>query len=133
MNVKSLFIPFLLVVFFSCNTGSLPNTDIEVARAFIQHILDNNFKDAERLVLKEETNKEYFDLFKKDYESKSTDELEKYRQSDIIITEISPVSDSVSIISYSNSYKKDQSNKVKVVRINGQWLIDLKYTFSGNL
>ncbi len=118
----------------SCNTEKkITNTDIEVARGFIKDILDNNFKDAETFVLKEETNQQYFELFKKEYESKSKAELENYKNADIIINEISPINDSVSIINYSNSFKKDKSNKLKMVRINGQWMVDLKYTFSGNL
>ena len=118
----------------SCNTEKkITNTDIEVARGFIKDSLDNNFKDAETYVLREETNQQYFELFKKEYESKSKAELENYKNADIIINEISPVNDSVSIINYSNSIKKDKSNKLKMVRINGQWMVDLKYTFSGNL
>ena len=96
----------------SCNTEKkITNTDIEVARGFIKDILDNNFKDAETYVLREETNQQYFELFKKEYESKSKAELENYKNADIIINEISPVNDSVSIINYSNSFKKDKSNK----------------------
>jgi hypothetical protein len=118
----------------SCNTEKkITNTDIEVARGFIKDILENNFKDAETFVLKEETNHQYFELFKKEYESKSKAELENYKNADIIINEISPVNDSVSIINYSNTFKKDKSNKLKMVRIKGQWMVDLKYTFSGNL
>lgn len=109
------------------------NSDIGVAEAFINDILENNFKEAETFVLKEETNKQYFDLFKKEFESKGAAELENYKNADIIINEISPVSDSVSIVNYSNSFKKDKSNKLKMVRVDGQWLVDLKYTFSGNL
>lgn len=118
----------------SCNTEKkITNTDIEVARGFIKDILENNFKDAETFVLKEETNQQYFELFKKEFESKSKAELENYKNADIIINEISPVNDSVSIINYSNTFKKDKSNKLKMVRIKGQWMVDLKYTFSGNL
>jgi len=115
------------------NKKKVTNSDIGVAQAFIKDILRNDFKEAEALVLKEETNKQYFDLFKKEFESKGTIELENYKNADIIINEISPVSDSVSIVNYSNSFKKDKSNKLKMVRVDGQWLVDLKYTFSGNL
>ncbi len=115
------------------NKKQVTNSDIGVAQAFIKDILENDFKEAETLVLKEETNKQYFDLFKKEFESKDVGELENYKNSEIIINEISPVSDSVSIINYSNSFKKDKSNKLKMVRVDGRWLVDLKYTFSGNL
>jgi hypothetical protein len=118
----------------SCNTEKKsPNTDIEVAREFIKNILESNFKDAETFVLKEETNLQFFELFKKEFESKSKSELESFKNADIIINEISPISDSISIINYSNSFKKDNTNKLKMVRVNGQWMVDLKYTFSGNL
>ena len=118
----------------SCNTKKIsPNTDIEVAREFIKNILESNFKDAETFVLNEETNRQFFELFKKEFESKSKSELESFKNADIIINEISPISDSVSIINYSNSFKKDKTNKLKMVRMNGQWMVDLKYTFSGNL
>ena len=130
---------FLLSLIFclaisSCNNEKKStNTDIEVARVFIKDILESNFKDAETFVLKEETNQQFFELFKKEFESKSKSELESFKNADIIINEISPINDSVSVINYSNSFKKDKSNKLKMVRINGQWMVDLKYTFSGNL
>ncbi|MBC7689082.1 MAG: hypothetical protein H7211_12990 [Aquabacterium sp.] len=134
MKSKIVFAILGIALFSACNSNSkVPNTDIEVARSFIKNILDNDFKAAETLVLEEDTNKQYFDLFKKEYESKSREDLENYRKADIIINEISPVNDSVSIINYSNSFKKDKSNKLKMVRVSNRWLVDLKYTFSGNL
>ena len=134
MKIKILLGAFSVLLLYSCNTEKkVPNTDIDVARAFIRDVLENKFAEAEELILKEETNKEYFDLFKKQYESKSKSELENYRNADIIINEISPVNDSVSIINYSNSFRRDKNSKVKMVRVNGQWLVDLKYTFSGNM
>jgi hypothetical protein len=134
MKLKLLFAFVWITLLSGCNQDKIvPNTDIEVARAFIRDILENNFKDAELLVLKEETNKQYFDLFKKEYLSKSKAELENYHHADIIINEINQVNDSVSVINYSNSYLKDKSNKLKLVRVDGQWQVDLKYTFSGNL
>jgi hypothetical protein len=134
MKIKILLGVFSLLLLYSCNTEkNIPNTDIDVARAFIRDVLENKFAEAEELILKEETNKEYFDRFKKQYKSKSKSELESYRNADIIINEISPVNDSVSIINYSNSFRRDNKTKVKMVRVNGQWLVDLKYTFSGNM
>ena len=134
MKFKLLLSLICCLAISSCNTKKIsPNTDIEVAREFIKNILESNFKDAETFVLKEETNQQFFELFKKEFESKSKSELESFKNADIIINEISPISDSVSIINYSNSFKKDKTNKLKMVRMNGQWMVDLKYTFSGNL
>jgi len=134
MIKKVLFAVSLFFLLLSCNSKkTIPNTDIDVARAFIKDILEDNFTDAETFLLKEETNKEYFDVFQKEYKNLDKTELENYKNADIIINEISNVNDSVTIINYSNSYKKDKNQKVKMVKVNGQWLVDLKYTFSGNM
>ncbi len=130
MKIKLLIVPLFFIVLNSCNnTGNVPNTDIDVARAFIKDILENNFKKAKSLVLDENINNQYFDLAKKEFESKTKEDLKKYKASDIIINELKNLNDTVTIVNYSNSFKRDIRNEVKVVRVNGQWLVDLKHTF----
>ncbi|MFN8243602.1 MAG: hypothetical protein U0X40_06060 [Ferruginibacter sp.] len=124
-----------LLLLVACNdkkTTAL-QTDIDVATAFIRDLLDNKLADAEQYLLKDEQNQQYFDALKQQYRQKSKEELAKYKNAEIIINELSNVSDSISIVNYSNSYNKNLKNKVKLVRTNGRWLIDFKYTFSGNL
>lgn len=122
------------IIFAGCgNKNTSPDTDIDVARRFIRDIQESNFKDASNYLLKDETNLQYFERFEEHYRSRPADELEQYKNADIIINEIAPVNDSVTVINYSNSFKQAEKNKVKVVRTGGKWLIDLKYTFSGNL
>jgi len=129
---------FLLVIALlaACNSSDKKtdtSTDIGVATTFIRNLLDNDMKGAEALLLKDEANGQYFDIIKQRYGKLDKTELEKYKNSDIIINELSKVADSVSVVNYSNSYNKDSKNIMKVVRVNNQWLVDLKYTFSGNL
>ena len=50
----------------------------------------------------------------------------------IIINEDAALNDTMHIINYSNSYDKI-ARKVKVIQRNGNWLVDFKYTFNGNL
>lgn len=112
----------------------LPNTDIEVARAFVKYVLENDFKEASTLVAKDAANDNYLKQLEKSQQKKwSKEDAEQYKTADVIIYEVSNVSDSISIINYANSVKVQEKNKVKVVKINGQWMVDLKYTFSGNL
>ena len=122
-------------VLFSCNNNQKqsPKTDTDVATAFIRDIMDNKLDDAELFLLKDEENKQYFEIVREQYRKKDKAELERYKAADIIINEISNITDSVSIVNYSNTYKRELKNKVKLVRINDRWLIDLKYTFSGNM
>lgn len=134
--IKNTFLLFiLLAALASCsnNKKSTPVTDVEVATAFVRDILDNDFADAEQFLLKDETNSDLFKRFQKQYAQKDKAVLEKYKGADIIVNETSYVTDSIFIFNYSNSYMRESKTKLKLVRINGKWLIDLKYTFSGNL
>ena len=121
---------------FSCNTKTEkePVADHEVARAFVRALLDNDFTKAEQYLLKDETNMQFFERFKAQYNKQDKAILEKYKEADIRVLETSyVVADSIFIYKYSNSYKPDNKSVLKLVMINGKWLVDLKYTFSGNL
>jgi hypothetical protein len=133
MTKQLFFVSVLLLLLASCNDKkSIPNTDIDVARAFIRDIMDNNFADAQPLMLTDDMNQGYLDVTKRKLGSFGQDELEGYKNADIIFNQVSNVNDSVTIINYSNSYKIKDPDKVKMVRVNGKWLVDLKYTFTDN-
>ena len=106
---------------------------MDVARTFVRNVLDNNFKEAEQYLLKDETNMQIFERFKQQYNEKNKALLEKYKGADIIVNEISHPADTVCMFNYSNSYSKTDTTIIKAVRIDGKWLVDLKYSFSGNL
>jgi hypothetical protein len=132
--IKKIFLlPVICLLLFSCNSNAKkdPVTDTAVATTFIRSVLDNNFTTAQQYLLNDETNKQYFETFQHQYQSKDKSELEKYKAADIIINSLEPLKDTT-IINYSNSYKKEMKNKLRLVRNNGKWLIDLKYTFTEN-
>ena len=130
MIKKLLFGIAFSVALFSCNTTAKKNpvTDTEVATTFIRAVLDNDFTTAEKYLLKDETNQQYFESFKHQYQTQSEAELAKYKAADIIINEIKSESDSVHLVDYTNTYKKESKNNLKLKWTNGQWLIDIKYT-----
>lgn len=135
MIKKYLALVLLTVIAFSCNTETKkkPVTDIEVATAFVRNLLDNDFEEAEQYLLKDETNDQIFERFKKQHSEKDKAILEKLKNADIIVNEVSYITDSVCIFNYSNSYSRTDKTILKVIRPGNTWLIDLKYTFSGNL
>lgn len=135
MIKRYLILIVLAAAVFSCNNKSKkePVTDLEVANTFVRNLLDNDFKEAEKYLFKDETNVQIFERFRKQYSEKDKAILEKYKQADIIVNETSYVADSVFIFNYSNSYSQADKTILKLVRIDGKWLVDLKYTFSGNL
>jgi hypothetical protein len=52
-----------------------------------------------------------------------------YADASINIHAVKPLNDSVTIVHYSNSYT-NVKDSIKAVRINNQWLIDLKYSLA---
>ena len=50
----------------------------------------------------------------------------------LLIDSTQQLSDSVTIITYSNTYKNKPS-KLKMVKKNNEWLVDFKYTFNSNM
>ena len=135
MIKKYLALIIFAAAIFSCNSEKkkTPVTDTEVANAFVRGLLDNNFEEAEQFLLKDETNNEILKRFKQKYNQQDKAVLEQYKNAYIKVNETSYVTDSIYIFNYSNSYSPADKTVLKLVRINNKWLVDLKYTFSGNL
>ena len=129
-----LFILVLAAALYSCNSEKkkVPVNDLEVATYFTRNLLDNNFNEAELYLLKDETNNQIFDRFKKQYSQKDKATLEKYKNSEIIVTKTNYLTDSIFIYYYINSYSPADTTVLKLVRSDKKWLVDLKYTFMGN-
>ena len=134
MHIR-IFLSSILLLLLSCggNNENKVISETETATSFIRAIQNDDFKEAEKYLLKDETNLQLMGRFEQFYHKKDKAELEQLKKSDIIINEIENVSDTLAIVNYSNTYKKEIRNKVKVLRINGKWQIDFKYTISGNL
>jgi hypothetical protein len=134
MMIKKICFSITIAIFLlACNNTATkdPVTDTDVATTFIRAVLDNDFTTAKKYLLNDEINLQYFESNKKQYQLKDAGELSKYKSADIIINSLEPLQDTT-IINYSNSYKKDTKTNLRLIRSNGQWLIDLKYTFTAN-
>ena len=135
--LKIVFTVISCLVFIACNqsnTKSKPTDPLTAGRYFIDASLKGDYKDARRYILEDSLNLMYFDRISDFYQKMKPEEKEGYKNANIIIgTEgVEAVSDSVTIINYSNTFK-NRPSKIKVVKVNGDWLVDFKYTFSGNL
>ena len=127
-----------LSMMISCNENEEPKAtasenDADAARNFIRSALNGKYDEARTYVLPDSTNNNWIDLFERNYKERmNPDDKRGYRESSINIHSIKEVNDSVSIVNYSNSYKK-RDDSLKVVRVNGQWLVDLKYSFPSTI
>lgn len=132
---KYLFVFLLGVFFFSCKQDPAfePAQDsMDAGRQFIDGCLKGEFKRASFYMLQDPANIGQLKKLQSAYEQKDADYRVQYRQASILIDHEEPLNDSTRIIYYKNSFDK-VDHKVKVIHRNSNWLVDLKYTFDGDL
>lgn len=126
---------FLFLQFFcACNgktdrsdTTITSENDTDAARNFIRLVLNGKLDNARTMLVRDTLNTQLFDAYERKYNTRTSSEDKRgYRESSIKIYSVRPVNDSVSIISYSNSYIK-RVDSLKVIRDKDAWKIDLKY------
>ncbi|HEY8388749.1 MAG TPA: hypothetical protein VIK74_09105 [Parasegetibacter sp.] len=105
---------------------------LDAGREFIRASLDGSYNRAYFYTLKDSLNEELLQRWRESYQQIPREERENYSQASIIINKVENVNDSITIINYSNSYKKTPLD-LKVIRYKpDEWLVDFKYTFSGD-
>ena len=130
---SKLLIGFLFLHFFyACsddNNKPGSDTDVDAARSFIRFALDGDYKNARKFIVQDSLNLQYLEAFSSNYENRMTPEDKRgYRTASINIHGIRQVNDSITVVNYSNSFKKSKDS-LKVIRQLGQWQVDLKYSF----
>ncbi len=111
------------------NSPEIRKTDpLESGRGFIEASLQGDYDLAQKYLLQDSTNLEYFNGLKDFNSKRSKEEKEGYKDANILVDSATKLSDSVTIISYSNTYKMKPA-KLKMIRRNGEWLVDFKYSF----
>lgn len=127
---------FLFLFFIACNNGSIQNNNatnaLDAGREFIDACMKGDFARANVYMLQDEKNKEYLLKIERDYREKGRDGRQQYREASINIAQIENITETSTIINYSNSYDK-VAHKIKVQLLNNKWLVDFKYTFNPNL
>ncbi|HEX6913871.1 MAG TPA: hypothetical protein VF145_01435 [Chitinophagaceae bacterium] len=127
---------FACVFLFACNgrDSSYPKAEdsLDAAREFIDAFLDGDTRKASAYMVNDEENRNLLRKLHRQLESHSEEDRQGYKESSIIIGSIENVTEDIVIIQYRSSYDREP-RKVKVVRQNGTWLVDLKYTVNPNL
>lgn len=136
--MKRIFLPGLLLLLaaLACNNPEKENpaseSDLDAARNFIRAALDGNWSQARTYMIQDSVNTQILDRYEERYQKTLNREDKRgYREASIINYDPRKVNDSVIIFNYANSYKK-QRDSLKVVRISGEWLVDLKYSYFHN-
>lgn len=124
-----IFLGIMMLLSACDNSPEIRKTDpLESGRGFIEASLQGDYNLAQKYLLQDSTNLEYFNGLKDFNSKRSKEEKEGYKTANILVDSATKLSDSVTIISYSNTYKMKPA-KLKMVRRNGEWLVDFKYSF----
>ncbi|ULQ53727.1 DUF4878 domain-containing protein [Flavihumibacter fluvii] len=99
----------------------------DAGREFIRASLDGNMKKAEFYLLRDSVNNMLFEKWKTgEYNKLNPEERMSYKQANILPLKIEKENDSTVNYTYSNTYKNKDTTTVKIVRVNGEWLVDFK-------
>ena len=99
---------------------------------FLLGCLKGDFKQADYYLLKDSTNQAQLAGLKEAYYQNNVDQRMAYRKANVIIQNDEVLSTTEEVITYQNSYDK-VTRKLKSIKTDSGWKVDLKYTFSGNL
>ena len=132
---KIFLIAFISLFFIACNQSAktVKNSDpLDAGREFINASLTGDYDYAKKYLLSDSTNQMYFERFVEFDEKKPAADKDGYKNANIIINSTENISDSVTIINYSNTYKKEPA-KLKLLKKSNAWWVDFKYTFLDSL
>jgi hypothetical protein len=137
MNRRILWLVVLLILFNSCRSkdsksSAKSENDIDAAREFIRSALDGRFEEARKYLLQDSLNTNYLDLSERLYQRAEPKEKAGYLEASINIHNVKPVNDSTTIVIFSNSFKNNPDT-LKVLKMQGQWLVDLKYLYDHDM
>lgn len=123
-----------ICILYACTDSKKerPQTAIDTGREFIRASLNGNFETADALLLKDSSNRQLFESFKIYYGKMPQETKNQYREASYEINKLLEVDDSTTLINYSNSYMHKPMD-IKVVRKDGLWWVDFRYTYSDNL
>ncbi len=125
----------MAILFFSCKQEphyAKSENALDAGREFIDAFLDGDTKKAQFYMVKDDRNLQILSLMHKQLKNRNKEDREGYKSSSIIIGDVDNVTEKEVIIQYQSSYDRT-GRKVKVIEQNGEWLVDLKYTFNPNM
>lgn len=128
---------FVMTFFSACqndatdrsDTTTTSENDVDAARNFIRLFLDGDLEKARTMLVPDSLNTQIFDAYERIYKNRTPSDKKGYKGSSIQIHSVRTVNDSISVVSYSNSFKKIVDS-LKVMKDNGDWKIDLKYSLT---
>ncbi|HEY4935411.1 MAG TPA: hypothetical protein VII44_02460 [Puia sp.] len=118
----------LLICIVACNAGKTfkkAEDAQDAGRQFIRASLDGDYEKARFYLLNDSINLLLITKWQQGFDKFDPDTRQQYREANILPINIHAINDSVTSYTYSSSFRKDTTT-VHIVRVNGEWLVDLK-------
>ena len=126
--MKKIWLSFALGLFFACSgerTFRKAEDAQDAGREFVRASLDGDYDKANFYLLQDSTNQLLMNKWRKDFDKLDAPTKKLYKEAEILVINFRPTNDSIAQFTFSNSYKKDTST-LRIIRANGEWLVDLK-------
>ena len=138
MNLKTIVAGLSLFILTSCNNSDKEakegksESDVDAARNFLDAALKGDFKLASSYMVQDSSNMGYLAVTERTYSQMDAEQKRNLRNASLRFYNPLLQNDSTTITVFSNSYKNDKDT-LRIIKKNGQWLVDLKYLFEHDL
>ncbi len=136
--MKWLYVFALTLGIFSCRDAdqqkarATSDSDLDAARNFLNAALKGDYATASTYMLKDSTNLGYLTVTERTYKTLDPARRDSLKSASLRFYDTRQVNDSTTVTIFANSYKNDKDT-LKMVKVNGQWLVDLKYLFEHDM
>jgi hypothetical protein len=134
--MKSIAVIFsFLLLLMACNSDkqeAKSDNDMDAARNFLDAALRGDYKHASVYMLQDSANQEYLNVSERSYQNRNPDAKAKLKAASLRFFDTQQVNDSTTITVFANSYA-NKKDTLRIVKRNGQWLVDLKYLFEHDM
>lgn len=98
----------------------------DAGREFVRAALDGDYVKAEAYLYKDSMNLTLFEQQQSNYRSLSQEQRRSYQESSIRPVAITPKNDSLTLFSYYHSANPKDTTNLRIMKVDGKWLVDLK-------
>ena len=128
-RMKKFFAFLIVATILACNSNpSLIKAEDaqDAGREFIRASLDGDYEKAQFYLLKDSINLMLIEQQRKNYQQLSSHEKKEYKDASIRPIEIKNENDSITTYRYFNTSNPADTTTMRIVKTNGEWLVDLK-------
>lgn len=98
----------------------------DAGRQFIRASLDGNYEKAKFYLLKDDDNLTLLRKQQINYQQMSKEDKRSFAEANINPIEITPVTDTITTYKYHNSFHPTDTTTIRIVKVNNEWVVDLK-------